>query len=171
MSTGTGTQDGGRERRVPGKNHTTIKGACVSTTGISNLISGGDQPPEIPEAISPEEDERNQKHDDGSTTRWRKLVGQRPTSAAAVTLSASARTSQGRDFISSPEAVNARGRVTFEEHRKAAGRTGKSSPSGNKYGTRPREVPICWGAERMPRRRPKPLGRTNSSKVIAKVHT
>lgn len=162
----TGAPNGGRERSVPAKNHT-VESGLVRTKSIPNSIPGVDQTPfpAMSNTIFQEEEERNQQKGD-SATRPRKFVRQRPLSASAATVSAFATNAKGRDFVS-PAAFSARGRATLEDHQKTGSRTGKSSKL--KGGTRPREIPICWGGERLPGRRPTPLGKTNTPKTVAKV--
>lgn len=166
MSAGT-PNSGGTERSVPRTDHA-IESTCTPTKSIPGAVSGGGQPPflalNVSETVFRDEDERNERSPP-STMRPRKLVRKRPTSAAAVIPSAT--NNKGRGLIS-PAALTAHGRAAFEDHHTTGGKTSTNSPS-NKRGPRPREVPICWGAEKMAGKRPTPLGKTNTSKLVAKV--
>lgn len=164
-----GTSNSGKERSVPGTNHA-IETTCVPTKSIPNSMSGGDQQPSPATSNTVlQQNEARSINTAGRALRSPKFVRKRPASAAAaVTSSASATNNKERDVVSQAS-LTAPGKAAFESHHKNGGRTSRSSPGGGKGGTRPREVPICWEAETMPGRRPKPLGKTNTSKIVIKV--
>lgn len=165
-TTTTGTPNSVRERSAPGSKKATRHTRVPTTT---NAMLGGDQPARSAVSKTVLQEEKRTDESTGNTA-WppRTFVRQRPTSAAAGTWSASATNGKGRDFVS-PAALTARRRLAFEDHHETDGRARESSASRNRSGSRLREVPVCWGAEIMPGRRPTPLGKTNTSKNAIKV--